>query len=159
MLSHRKSCQQCYTVTVNTANFAITISSNSNCRCKNKVYGQVDPALTFVSSPAGGSLQMVKTSALQVHCRDYGETVVGGPAIGQNTVANSNYTITYVGGEPCHSGNQYLTYRYAASVRYMDNLTMTAVVKPVNTVTPLTGSIEFKIGAVMYEFSTGSQFQ
>jgi hypothetical protein len=42
-----------------------------------------------------------------------GETVVGGPAIGQNTVANSNYTITYVGGEPCHSGNQYLTYRYA----------------------------------------------
>jgi hypothetical protein len=32
----------------------------------------------------------------------------------------------------------------------MDNLTMTAVVKPVNTVTPLTGTIEFKIGAVMY---------
>jgi hypothetical protein len=36
----------------------------------------------------------MKTSALQVHCRD-GETVGSPYAIGQNTVANSNYTITY----------------------------------------------------------------
>jgi hypothetical protein len=72
-----------------------------------------------------------------------GETVVGSPyAIGQNTVANSNYTITYVRGELSNHSSQHQPHLLlsAASVRYMDNLTMTAVVKPVNTVTPLTAA-------------------
>ncbi|PKH67825.1 hypothetical protein CXF59_05925, partial [Flavobacterium sp. ALD4] len=38
----------------------------------------------------------------------------------------------------------------APSVRYMDMLTMTAVIKPSNTATPLTGTVEFKIGSIVY---------
>jgi hypothetical protein len=38
----------------------------------------------------------------------------------------------------------------AATVQFMDNLTMTATVKPKNTASALTGSIEFKIGSVSY---------
>jgi hypothetical protein len=86
-----------------------------------------------------------------------GETVGSPYAIGQNTVANSNYTITYVGANLAitqASTNTSLTLS-AASVRYMDNLTMTAVVKPVNTVTPLTGTIEFKWSCNVW-YCTGS---
>ncbi|MDI5897832.1 YDG domain-containing protein, partial [Flavobacterium yafengii] len=38
----------------------------------------------------------------------------------------------------------------AQSVRYMDNVTFTAVVKPLNTGSPLTGTVKFIIGAVDY---------
>ncbi len=149
-----------YTITFNTANFAITtLAVTVTADAKTKVYGQVDPALTFVSSPAVGSLlangqNISFTGSLS---RLAGETVVGSPyAIGQNTVANSNYTITYVGANLAitqASTTNSLTLS-AESVRYMDNLTMTAVVKPLNTATPLTGTIEFKIGTVAYGTAT-----
>lgn len=42
----------------------------------------------------------------------------------------------------------------AASVRYMDNITMSAVIKPLNTATPLTGSVEFRIGTFVFGTAT-----
>ncbi|MCF1751156.1 MBG domain-containing protein, partial [Mariniradius sediminis] len=65
---------------------------------KSKTYGDVDPALTFVSVPAVGSTlangEVVGfTGALD---RAAGENV-GTYAINQNTVANSNYAISYTG--------------------------------------------------------------
>jgi hypothetical protein len=42
-----------YNITYNTANFTITpLSVTVTAEAKTKVYGQVDPVLTFVSNPA-----------------------------------------------------------------------------------------------------------
>ncbi|MDP2236801.1 MAG: MBG domain-containing protein, partial [Bacteroidales bacterium] len=65
---------------------------------KTKVYGEVDPALTFVSAPIVGFVlpngdAITFGGALS---RTAGETV-GTWAILQGTLANSNYTITYNG--------------------------------------------------------------
>jgi hypothetical protein len=63
---------------------------------KSKTYGEVDPALTFVSSPAVGTTlangeKIAFTGTLS---RVAGENV-GSYAIEQNSVANANYAITY----------------------------------------------------------------
>ena len=65
---------------------------------KTKVYATADPLLTFVSNPVVGAalpngIPVSFTGSLN---RDLGETV-GAYAIRQNTVANTNYAITYVG--------------------------------------------------------------
>jgi hypothetical protein len=73
---------------------------------KHKVYGQVDPALTLYQVLAGSLLVIGFTGSLS---RLAGETVVGSPyAIGQNTVANSNYTITYVSELSNHSSQHHV---------------------------------------------------
>ncbi|HMG88429.1 MAG TPA: MBG domain-containing protein, partial [Chryseolinea sp.] len=88
-----------YTITFTGANFTITpLSVTVTADAKVKTYGAVDPALTFVSSPAVGSplangLLISFTGSL---ARVAGENV-GSYAINQGTVANSNYTIAYTG--------------------------------------------------------------
>ncbi|MDD2686784.1 MAG: MBG domain-containing protein [Gallionella sp.] len=73
--------------TITTAPLSITASALS------KIYGNADPTLTY-SITAGALLNGdVLAGALS---RAAGETVAGGPyAIGQGTLANGNYTITY----------------------------------------------------------------
>lgn len=70
-----------------------------NAQPATKVYGQLDPTLTFVSNPVVGielpNHDLISfTGALS---RTPLGDAVGIYPIGQNTVANSNYTITYVG--------------------------------------------------------------
>jgi hypothetical protein len=74
-------------VNITAAPLAITANAHS------KVYGSADPTLTYAIT--GGSLfnSDVLTGSLS---RAAGETVVGGPyAIGQGTLGNGNYAITY----------------------------------------------------------------
>ncbi|MFO7621729.1 MAG: MBG domain-containing protein, partial [Bacteroidales bacterium] len=89
-----------YTITYVPANLtidplAVTVTADA----KEKYCGLIDPALTFVSVPAVGTVLangevIAFTGSLSRHA---GETV-GSYAILQGGVANSNYTITYVGG-------------------------------------------------------------
>ncbi|MGQ7871069.1 MBG domain-containing protein, partial [Sunxiuqinia sp. sy24] len=65
-----------------------------------KTYGELDPALTFVSNPAVGTVLangevIAFTGALS---RDPGETV-GNYAIRQNTLDNANYNIAYTSAD------------------------------------------------------------
>ncbi len=90
-----------YNITNTPSTLSITpLTVTVTADAKTKIYGQADPALTFVSSPAVGSALangdlIIFTGALS---RAAGETVLGSPyAIAQNTIANSNYAITYVG--------------------------------------------------------------
>ncbi|MDO8335168.1 MAG: MBG domain-containing protein, partial [Candidatus Saccharibacteria bacterium] len=88
-----------YAITYTGANLVIgQLAVAVNADAKSKTYGDVDPALTFVSVPAvgsslanGGTISF--TGALS---RAPGEEVAS-YAINQNTVANSNYAITYTG--------------------------------------------------------------
>ena len=91
------------------SNYSVTFVANAltinplsvrvTAQAKSKVYGQLDPALTFASVPGVGSPlangQIISfTGSLT---RDAGETVAGSPyTIRQGSLTNSNYTITYV---------------------------------------------------------------
>jgi len=88
-----------YTIAYTGANLTINpLGVTVTADAKTKTYGNGDPALTFVSSPAVGSalpngLLISFTGSLT---RVAGENI-GSYAINQGSVANSNYTITYVG--------------------------------------------------------------
>ena len=88
-----------YSITYNTANLAITtLAVTVTAEAKTKTYGSLDPALTFVSNPAAGSL-LANGDAITYSgslARLAGENV-GSYAINQGSVANSNYAITYTG--------------------------------------------------------------
>ncbi|PTN04628.1 Ig-like protein group 2, partial [Mangrovibacterium marinum] len=75
---------------------AVTVTADA----QSKTYGDVDPALTFVSVPAvGTSLANGETiSFTGVLSRVAGEDV-GAYAINQNTVENTNYDITYTSAD------------------------------------------------------------
>mgnify|MGYP001118264161 CR=1 FL=1 len=81
-------------LTINPLPVTVTADAQS------KAYGDLDPALTFVSSPAVGhelpnGLIVGFDGALE---RDAGETVADGPYdILQGTLGHSNYSITYHG--------------------------------------------------------------
>src|SRR4029079_16394510 len=88
-----------YAISYTGANLTVTaLAVSVTADAKTKTYGDVDPALTFVSSPAVGSLlangQTIGfTGSLT---RAAGETVAGSPyAINQGSVDNSNYATTY----------------------------------------------------------------
>jgi len=91
-----------YAISYTGANFNITtlnvsVTANSG---QSKVYGSLDPALTFTSSPAVGFVlangDAISFSGAQA--RASGETVLGSPyAINQGSIANSNYAISYTG--------------------------------------------------------------
>src|ERR1035437_3498516 len=90
-----------YAINFTGANLTITpLPVTVTAGAKTKVYGQADPALTFVSSPAVGAVMangkvISFTGSLS---RDGGESVAGSPyAINQGSLANSNYIITYFG--------------------------------------------------------------
>jgi gliding motility-associated-like protein len=74
---------------------AVTVTADA----KSKTYGDVDPALTFVSNPTVGTVLAngQTISFLGSLTRAPGENV-GTYAILQGSVANSNYNISYVNG-------------------------------------------------------------
>ena len=81
-----------YTITFVPADFAITaapvtVTADAG---QSKVYGAADPTLTYQSVGLVGT-----DTLLGVLARDPGENV-GSYAIGQGSLANSNYTITFV---------------------------------------------------------------
>ena len=90
-----------YTISYTGAKLNITaLSVSVTADSQAKVYGEVDPALTFVSVPAVSSVlangeKIIFTGSLT---RAIGEDV-GAYAINQNTLANSNYTISYTGSD------------------------------------------------------------
>src|SRR6185295_8464106 len=88
-----------YTISYTGANLTIgSLAVSVTADAKSKTYGDVDPALTFVSSPAVGSL-LANGDAISFSgslSRVSGENV-GTYAINQSSVANSNYTISYTG--------------------------------------------------------------
>jgi hypothetical protein len=74
---------------------AVSVTADAG---QSKIYGTVDPVLTFISNPSVGSVlangdHITFDGSLT---RATGESVLGGPyAISQGTLKNSNYTITY----------------------------------------------------------------
>ena len=82
--------------TVNRRPVTVTVDA------KTKVYGNIDPTLTYSASAQSGSTGLITGQSLTgVLSRAPGETVAGGPyAIQQNTLTNANngnYDITYTG--------------------------------------------------------------
>jgi hypothetical protein len=88
-----------YTIGYTAANLSITsLSVTVTAAAKTKVYGDVDPALTYASVPAvGSSLANGHTISFTGSLSRLAGENVGSYAIGQGTVANSNYTIGYTG--------------------------------------------------------------
>jgi len=126
----------------------ITVTPNA----LSKMFGQPDPTFTYVPSEtliAGNSF----TGALS---RDPGETIAGSPYAYTpgDLAAGTNYTVTLATTTNKFSIGQATSQTTltlsGSTIRYMDNLTMTAVIKPLNAASPLTGSVEFKIGTLSY---------
>ncbi|MFD2529257.1 MBG domain-containing protein, partial [Polaribacter marinaquae] len=90
-----------YDITYETGNLSITkLPVTVSVAAKNKNYGDADPSLTFEAVPAVGSTlangEMVSfTGAI---AREVGEDV-GVYAITQNTLNNSNYTLSFNGAD------------------------------------------------------------
>ncbi|MEJ1971407.1 MAG: MBG domain-containing protein [Lacunisphaera sp.] len=90
-----------YALTLNDGTLTVTPAPVTvNADGQTKIYGNVDPALTFVAGPLqyADTVADVFTGALT---RAAGETVTGGPyQIGSGTLAaGSNYTLVYTGNE------------------------------------------------------------
>ena len=153
-----------YNITFNTSNFSVTqrpiaITVNSG---QTKMFGTSDP-LPFTYTVGGNGLASWDelNGAL---ARTDGETVVGSPyEINQGTLtirnktspnasAVSNYSVTFSPANFTITAATTTTtlITSAGTLRYMDNLTMTAQIKPLNTGSALTGPVEFKIGSVTY---------
>ncbi|HCY41379.1 MAG TPA: hypothetical protein DHV48_08505, partial [Prolixibacteraceae bacterium] len=67
-------------------------------------------------------------------------------------LTSSNYAITFSNGSlSITPASTFTTLTLSApSVRYMDNVTFTAVIRPLNTASALTGSVTFTIGTLTY---------
>jgi hypothetical protein len=67
-------------------------------------------------------------------------------------LTSTNYNIRFVNGnlDITKASTESTLILSAPTLRYMDKLTMTAVIVPSNTATPLNGTVEFKIGSVVY---------
>ncbi|MEN9907616.1 MAG: hypothetical protein RLZZ540_757, partial [Bacteroidota bacterium] len=146
-----------YDITYTGANFNITqrpisITVNSG---QTKIHGTADP-LPFTYTVGGSGLAPFDefTGTL---IRATGENVAsyaisqGALSIRNNTAPNasaiSNYNVAFTGANFTITQASTITTLTlsAESVRYMDNLTYTAVIKPLNTATPLTGSVKFDV--------------
>jgi hypothetical protein len=137
---------------------AITVTVNSG---QTKIHGTLDP-LPFTFSIGGSGLASTDefTGLLT---RVSGESVLGSPyAISQgnlsirntatfeSTINNYYFTFTGANFTITQASTTTTLLTSAGSVRYMDNLTMTARIKPLNTGSALTGTVVFKIGTVTY---------
>ncbi|MDP2088686.1 MAG: MBG domain-containing protein [Flavobacteriaceae bacterium] len=111
---------------------------------KSKAYGEDNPILnaTVVGQIAGGDVinYTLATTAVKL-------SPVGTYPITVTLGTNPNYNVSKDDG--ILTVNQATTTTSltlsAPSVRYMDMLTMTAVIKPLNTATPLTGTVTFTL--------------
>ncbi|HSC53241.1 MAG TPA: T9SS type A sorting domain-containing protein [Phnomibacter sp.] len=110
---------------------------------------------------AGGLSQGLTVTYVGTGATSYGPTTTAPNLVGTYS-ASASYaeTANYLASNKTEnftilaaSTNTTLTLS-AASVRYMDNLTMTAVIVPVNTGSPLTGAVTFKINGVVYGSAT-----
>jgi len=123
----------------------------------NAVYDGLPHGATAIVTGAGGLNQTLVVTYKGVTPTIYPETTTA-PTLAGTYNASASYP-----GDANHNGssdsknysinkastNLTLTLS-AASVRYMDMITLTAVITPLNTATPITGSVEFKIGSVVY---------
>jgi hypothetical protein len=66
---------------------------------KSVVYGEADPALSYVAESSGAGRGLVNGDALSGELSRNAGTDVGNYAINQGTLANSNYAITYTGAD------------------------------------------------------------
>jgi hypothetical protein len=155
-----------YTITYSSANLtiipkAITVTPNS---LQSKIYGMADPVFAYTANPAIGSnlLNGLTVSLTGALTRVAGETV-GNYGILQGDItntANPNYNINFTSGvnfEIKQASTTTNLITSAASVRYMDNLTMTAQIVSAgfhSQMTALTGTVEFFIGGVSYGTAT-----
>src|SRR5678815_449030 len=86
-----------YTISYTGADLTITpLTVAVTAAAKTKVYGQVDPALTYTSVPAEGSaLANGETISFTGSLTRVAGESVGAKAIQQGSLTNSNYTISY----------------------------------------------------------------
>lgn len=129
--------------TIGTAIASVTANN------KSKPYGEDNPELdaTVVGQIVGGDVinYSLSTTATQTsNIGTYPITVTLG--------SNPNYIVSAYDGTLTVTQASTTTSLIlsAESVRYMDMITMTAIITPLNTATPLTGSVEFKIGSTVY---------
>ncbi|MFA1771323.1 YDG domain-containing protein [Rufibacter glacialis] len=76
-----------------------------------------------------------------------GIAITGGADAGNYTLPNPTTSTT---AQITKASTTTTLVTSAGQVRFMDNLTMTAKITPLNTGSALTGSVEFKIGSVIY---------
>ena len=130
----------------------ITVSAVAN----TKVYDGNISALAVPTYPAfetGDSLGTAPTEVYDNQLVGTGKTLTASGLVISDGNSGNNYSISYVvntNGVITLASTTTNLITSAASVRYMDYLTMTAQIKPLNTATPLTGTVQFKIGTVIY---------
>jgi hypothetical protein len=126
---------------------ALTIRADN----KTKVYGAILPALTVTYSGLAFSQTATATPATASTAAT-AASIVGTYPITAGSAVDANYAITYVAGTLTVTTATTTTALTLSGsiVRFMDPLTMTAVITPQYNTTPLTGSVEFKIGSHSY---------
>jgi hypothetical protein len=120
---------------------------------KSKAYGTVNPLLdaTVVGQVEGGDSIRYTLATTADKFSD-----VGSYPIAVTLGDNPNYNVTKTDGTLTISKASTTTTLTLSGyhIRYMDNLTFTAIIVPANTATPLTGTVEFKVGNVSYGTAT-----
>ncbi|MBY0477471.1 MAG: T9SS type A sorting domain-containing protein, partial [Chitinophagaceae bacterium] len=134
----------------------ITVTAITN----TKVYDGNTSALAVPTFPPLQTGDVVSTQPTEVYDNPLvgtGKTMTASGLMINDGNGGNNYSISYVqnftGVINLASTTTTLT-TSAGVVRFMDYLTMTATIKPLNTGTPLTGTVEFKIGTVSYGSAT-----
>jgi hypothetical protein len=130
-------------LTINKRNASVTADN------KTKIYGTDNPALTavVVNEAIGCDAVNYSLSTTAVKL-----SPVGNYPIEVTLGSNPNYNVTKTDGimTITQASTTTTLITSAQSVRYKDYLTMTAQIKPLNTGSPLTGTVEFKIGGISY---------
>ncbi len=134
----------------------ITVTAVTN----TKVYDGNTSALAVPTFPPLQTGDVVSTQPTEVYDNPLvgtGKTLTASGLVINDGNGGNNYSISYVQNftgviNPASTTTTLIT--SAGVVRYMDNLTMTAQIKPLNTGSALTGTVEFKIGTVSYGTAT-----
>jgi hypothetical protein len=130
----------------------ITVTAITN----TKVYDGNTSALAVPTYPAFQTGDVLGTAPIEVYDNPLagtGKTMTASGLVINDGNGGLNYNISYVQnftGVITQASTSTNLITSAASVRYMDPLTMTAQITPLNTATPLTGSVEFKVGTHSY---------
>jgi len=156
-----------YTINFDSASLVITkrvvtITTDSG---QFKVYGDPDPVLTYTVSNNGIAPFDEFAGFLG---RDTGEIVAVYPInIGSLTIVNksnqasamNNYDFNFIPADftiiPAYSTTILL--RGKPDVYYRDSVNLTAIIRPMNNQSPLSGRVEFQIGGLSYGFVQATQ--
>ncbi|MDP3359332.1 MAG: YDG domain-containing protein [Lutibacter sp.] len=101
----------------------------------------------------GDAIGTAPTQVYDTELAGTGKTMTASGLVINDNNNGDNYAISYVTNTTgvITQASTALTLTLSGySVRYMDNLTYTAKITPLHTVTPLTGSVNFVIGSVTY---------